>query len=65
MTKLKDLKNGEWFTLKDIEFPKDSQVYIKGDYDRSEKKYECGKYSDISYSRYLKANTIVYTEFTF
>lgn len=65
MKTLKDLKAGEWFTLKPIEFPKGSQVYIKGDYDKSEKKYDCGKWSDISASRMLKGSTPVYTEFTF
>ena len=65
MKTVKDLKPGEWFTLKPIEEPKESQVYIRGEYDRSERKYECGKFSDISYSRYLKGNTQVYTDFTF
>ena len=65
MKTVKDLKPGEWFTLKPIEEPKESQVYIRGEYDRSERKYECGKFSDISYSRYLKGNTPVYTDFTF
>ena len=63
--KIKELKQGEWFTLKPIEDPKESQVYIRGAYDRSEKKYECGKFSDISYSRILKGDTEVYTVFTF
>lgn len=65
MKTVKDLKPGEWFTLKPIEEPKESQVYIRGEYDRSERKYECGKFSDISYSRYLKGTTRVYTDFTF
>lgn len=62
---LKETKKGELFTLKPIEEPKETQVYIKGDYDRSEKKYDCGKWSDISYSRLLKASTVVYVGFTF
>lgn len=63
--KLKELKEGEYFTLKPIAEPKESQVYIRGEYDRIEKKYDCGKFSDISYSRFLKGNTEVYTDFTF
>lgn len=63
--KLKDLKLGEYFTLKPIEEPKESQVYIRGEYDRSEKKYDCGKFSDISYSRMIDGNKEVYTDFTF
>lgn len=63
--KLKELKAGSWFTLKPIEEPKESQVYIRGEYDRETKKYVCGKFSDISYSRLLKGDTEVYTAFTF
>ena len=62
---VKQLKNGEFFTLKPIAEPKESQVYIRGEYDRSAKKYECGKFSDISYSRLIKGNTEVYTDFVF
>ncbi len=63
--KLKDLKKGEYFTLKPIEEPKENQVYIRGEYDRTEKKYECGKFSDISYTRYIDGDREVYTDFTF
>ena len=62
---VKDLKLGEWFTLKPIAEPKESQVYIRDEYCREEKKYICGKFSDISYSRLLKGSTPVYTDFTF
>ena len=62
---LKEIKIGEWFTLKPIEEPKENQVFIKGEYDRTEKKYDCGKFCDISYSRLMKGSTIVYTDFTF
>lgn len=63
--KLKDLKIGDWFTLKPIPEPKETQVYIRGEYNRTDRKYECGKFSDISYSRGLKGDTEVYTDFTF
>lgn len=62
---LKEIKNGDLFTLKPVEEPKETQVYIKGEYDRTEKKYNCGKWSDISYSRLLKGSTVVYVGFTF
>ena len=62
---VKDLKIGEYFTLKPYAEPTENQVYVRGEYDRSERKYECGKFSDISYSRLLKGNTVVYTDFTF
>lgn len=65
MKTLKELKQGEYFTLKPIEYPTDRQVFIRGEYERSEKKYCCGRFDDISYCRFLKGTTIVYTDFTF
>lgn len=65
MKTLKELKQGEYFTLKPIECPTDRQVFIRGEYERSEKKYSCGRFDDISYERFLKGTTIVYTDFTF
>ncbi len=62
---IKDLKIGEYFTLKPIENPTEKQVFIRGEYDRTEKKYECGRFDDISYTRYLSGKTEVYTDFTF
>ena len=63
--KLKDLKIGDYFVLKSVSEAKESQVYIRGEYDRSSKKYLCGKFVDISYYRLLKGDTEVYTDFTF
>lgn len=63
--KLKDLKKGEYFTLKPIEEPTESQVYIKGDYERSDKKYCCEKFSDMNSWRMLKGDKEVYTDFYF
>lgn len=62
---LKDLKNGEWFTLKPIEEPTEHQVFIKDGYVREEKKYECHYWDDINHFRYLKGTTEVYTDFIF
>lgn len=62
---IKELKIGEYFTLKPIENPTEKQVFIRGEYDRTEKKFECGRFDDISYTRYLSGKTEVYTDFTF
>lgn len=62
---VKDLKIGDYFVLKPVSEAKENQVYIRGEYDRSTKKYLCGKFVDISYSRLLKGDTEVYTDFTF
>lgn len=63
--KLKDLKRGEYFTLKPIDEPTEKQVYIRGDYDRAERKYECIKFSDVNYCRYINGEKEVYTDFVF
>ncbi len=63
--KLKELKIGEYFTIKPLENPKENQVYVRGEYDRTDRKYCCGKFSDISYSRMFDGNKEVYTDFTF
>lgn len=65
MAKLKDLKKGELFTLKPVEYPRESQVFIKSDYDRSEKKYWTTKWSDIGDGKYISGNREVYTDFCF
>lgn len=62
---IKDLKRGEYFTLKEIEYPSDTQVYVRGEYDRSEKKYGCYKFSDMNSFRYLKGSKTVFMDFIF
>ena len=65
MTQLKNLKKGEFFTKKAIENPTEKQVWIRGDYDRSERKYECTRFDDICATCYIQGAKEVYTEFTF
>lgn len=62
---LKELKKGEYFTRKNIPYPTDNQVYIRGDYDRTSKKYSCLHFNDINREIFLKGDTIIYTDFTF
>ena len=63
---IKELKKGDFFTLKDYgEYPAENRVYIRGDYERSEKKYSCGKFSDWNFETFKKGSTVVYTDFTF
>lgn len=63
--KIQDLKKGDFFTIKPIADPKESQVYIFEGYDRSEKMYWATKFSDISASKTFKKDTVIYTDFTF
>lgn len=65
MKTIKELKQGEMFTLKEIEFPKDSQVYVRGEYDRGSKTYSCTKWNDSNAERFFKGTKTVFTEFTF
>lgn len=62
---IKELKRGQYFTLKNTEHPKENQVYIRGDYDRTTKKYECFKFSDVNETRYYLASKEVFTDFVF
>lgn len=63
--KLNELKKGAMFTLKDIAEPTESQVYIKGDYDRTTKTYSCICFADMNKEKFLKASKEVFTDFTF
>lgn len=65
MPKLKDIKPGKWFTLRNIPEPKETQVYIKREYDRAEKKYWCEKWWDVSDGRYFSGDREVYVDFIF
>lgn len=64
---LKELKKGEYFVLKSLgeTEAKESQVYVKGDYDRSQKKYSCYKFSDVNQERFFKSSKEVFTDFIF
>ena len=63
--KIRDLKKGDFFTRKPLSDPKDSQVWIRGDYDRSQKKYECVCFGDANRYAYLKGDAQVYTDLVF
>lgn len=63
--KIRELKKGDFFTRKPVGEPKESQVWIRGDYDRSQGKYECVRFDDANRFAYLKGNTEVHTDFVF
>lgn len=62
---IREIKEGEFFTLKPIDNPKESQVYVRGPYDRSSRKYSAVKFSDINSERLFPADREVYVDFTF
>ena len=57
---LKQLKNGEFFKLKE-----NGNVLVKSDYDRTEKKYYCFYYDDVNHSRYVSGDKEIFTDFVF
>lgn len=68
-TTIKDLKVGEYFTLKEYddtvnEVP-EKLVWIRGEYERSEKKYSCTKFVDFCHENFFKGTKVVYTDIYF
>lgn len=60
--KIKDLKKGEYFKLKNSET---APVWVKGEYIRSEKKYSTYKFDDTNHERFLSPDKEVITDFEF
>ena len=60
MKAVKELKHGEYFTLKEIEEPKESQVWVRDDYDPAEKEFICYNFADTSKWKYLKGDKKVF-----
>ena len=63
-TTLKQVKPNDWFTLKPIPEPKESQVWIKNFYNREDRTYTCTRY-DGGGERYFKGDRKVYVDFYF
>lgn len=62
---LRNVKKGDYFTLRPVAEPKDSQVYVRGDYCRECKKYDVSKFFDINDYRFMCGDRIVYVGFHF
>ena len=65
MKTVKELKKGEFFTRREIEYPDERQVLVRGEYDRESKKYCCYHWNDVNSWVMLKGTTKAYTDFTF
>lgn len=63
--KLKDLKRGDYFCKKPIASPNERQVWIRGDYDRSARRYECTRFCDFCDTQYIPGDREVFCDFTF
>jgi hypothetical protein len=62
---IKELKRGDFFTKKAIEYPTESQVWVRGEYDRSSRKYECHRWDDVNRICLMKADAQVFTDLLF
>jgi hypothetical protein len=61
MKTIRELRRGEFFRLK----PDSKKTYMRGDYDKSEKKFYCENFDDISDGRYFQSKKMVIVDFTF
>lgn len=61
-TTISKLKKGDLFTFKlvDSDWIPEHLMYVRGDYNRSTKKYEYYKYSDVNHFGEAKRDRIVY-----
>ena len=62
---IKDIKQDEMFTLKNIEEPNGRQVWLKSHYDRSTRKFVIYNFEDIGKSKLIDGSKEIYTNFTF
>ena len=58
--KIKELKKGDFFKISE-----NGCVYVRGDYVRDVKKYECYKFNDINSFRQFKGDQEIITDFIF
>ena len=65
MKKIRDLKKDEYFTLRQFEEPKESQVWVMDGYDRAERKWYAYKFADVNDGRYFNGDKDACTGFTF
>lgn len=63
--KVKEIKKGDYFTKKEIAEPRDSQVWVRGEYDRSSKKYEAHRFDDVNTTCFLPGDREIFTDFVF
>lgn len=63
--KLKELKKGDFFTKKPIEYPSEKQVFIRGDYDRGTKKFEIFRWNDVNDVFLMSGEKEIFVDFIF
>lgn len=61
-TELRNVKHGEFFRLANSET---APVWVRGDYNRSSKKFKAYKYYDVNYWNEFRGSRIVFIDFIF
>ena len=64
-TTIRELKDGQFFTFRPHEYPKERQVYVRSRYDRSGKKFAYFPFSDMMDEHFAKGSRVVFTDFIF
>lgn len=59
---IRQVKQGEFFKLRESE---KAPVWVRGEYNRYSKKFECYKYDNVNYWQEFKGDREVFTGFTF
>lgn len=62
---IKELKQGDYFTKKAIEYPTENQVWVRGEYCREAKKYFVYRFSDVNDSTLMSGTKEVFVDFVF
>lgn len=62
---ISELQVGEYFTLRPHTYPTEKQVWVRGTYNRTTKKYDCYKWDDVCHCRAFDGNTEVFTNIIF
>lgn len=60
--KIKDIKQGTYFKLKDTET---APVWVRGEYIAQAKKYSCYRFDDINHENLMRGDREVFTDFEF
>lgn len=62
---IKDLRKGDYLTLKKIDDPKENQVWVKDDYDKSSKSFFIVNFANMNKSKLVKGSLKIHTSFNF
>lgn len=58
---IRELKQGEYFTLKPCEGePKETQIWVRAHYDRTSRTYSAYNYADVNRERFFKPTKQVF-----